>query len=695
MKEIDWLEKGLVHYNNKEYEQAVECFRKGDEAGDSECTEYLGICHQWGYGVESDLHKAAFYNEKAAKAGNPIAMYDTGLNYEYGQGVQQDIKIALQWLQKSAEAKFAPAYTELGNIYNFGSYGIEKDQKKSFEYYEKGAELGENKSKAALADFYIEGKLVEKDLDKARSLYQEAFSNLQEKAVIENDVSAQFWLGTIYSDGLPILNINIDYNQAAEWFQKAAKNNFDYAKNNLGIMYLHGLGVAQNYKKAFELFMEATERQDVAAMSNVANCYYNGKGVEKDYSKAAEYHSKAAHLGYANSQEVLGEMYLKGEGVETNYAKGVYWLKAACKGEERTAFAPLGNCYKKGLGVDKDEMKAFELFKRGTEMGDKRAKISLAECYIEGCGTRYDDKQAFNILTSICNEEDNYRKNLVTVTSRDNEKGTTFYEDPFDDFNLPLYAKAYYLLGKLYYADKGKDGASATKAIAMLRTAEKLGYKDEEMPPKMLIEKIMSETEEAEVKEAMNCFVEVRERNGLKGELYEVVLHHADGDEDVVDFKGRNKFLYIMALMTTRKGKEAGGLTTIHFDLMRERLAQLVQDCKVNVNGYKEWIDEFLYDSQIERDENNRRRICMKRTASKYSNASHGANNVIKTCCWTKDEYEIFRLRSTGGRFAMTTIALEPEQIILPEALLDFMKYLPTKEELENYKVEKVKFVSY
>jgi hypothetical protein len=197
------------------------------------------------------------------------------------------------------------------------------------------------------------------------------------------------------------------------------------------------------------------------------------------------------------------------------------------------------------------------------------------------------------------------------------------------------------------------------------------------------------------VKEATNWFVEVRERNGLKGERYEVVLHHADGEEDVVDFKGRNKFLYIMALMTTRKGKEDGGLTTIHFDLMRERLAQLVQDCKVNVNGYKEWIDEFLYDSQIERDENNRRRICMKRTASKYSNASHGANNVIKTCCRTKDEYEIFRLRSTGGRFAMTTIALEPEQIILPEALLNFMEYLPTKEELENYKVEKVKFVSY
>jgi TPR repeat protein len=73
MKEIDWLEKGLVHYDKKEYEQAVECFRKGDKAGDSECTEYLGLCHQWGYGVELDLHKAAFYNEKAAKAENADA----------------------------------------------------------------------------------------------------------------------------------------------------------------------------------------------------------------------------------------------------------------------------------------------------------------------------------------------------------------------------------------------------------------------------------------------------------------------------------------------------------------------------------------------------------------------------------------------------------------------------------------------
>lgn len=41
----------------------------------------------------------------------------------------------------------------------------------------------------------------------------------------------------------------------------------------------------------------------------------------------------------------------------------------------------------------------------------------------------------------------------------------------------------------------------------------------------------------------------------------------------------------------------------------------------------------------------------------------------------------------------MTTIALEPEQIILPEALLNFMEHLPTREKLENYKVEKIRYI--
>ena len=168
-------------------------------------------------------------------------------------------------------------------------------------------------------------------------------------------------------------------------------------------------------------------------MSNVANCYYLGRGVEQDYNKAAEFHTKAANLGYANSQEVLGEMYMEGKGVEQNYTQAAYWLNKSCENGERSAFAPFGDCHRKGLGVEMDEKKAFELYQKGSEMGDLRSKVSMAECLIEGWGTKCDDKQAAQILEAVCNAEEEYRENLVTMITHEDESGRIFIEDPLDE----------------------------------------------------------------------------------------------------------------------------------------------------------------------------------------------------------------------------------------------------------------------
>ena len=695
MAEKSWLDKGLEFWNKKDYEQAMECFREGDKEGDADCTEYLGLCYYWGRGVESDLQKAAFYNEKAAKAGVPMAMYDTGLNYERGQGVQQDIKRALSWLEKAAEEEYADACLELGNIYYSGLYGVEKDLSKSLKYYQQGAELGENRSKTALADFYIEGKVVEKDIEEAKKLYQEAFDSYYEMANVDNDCVAQFWLGTIYSDGLPILDIAFDYNQAADWYLKAALQGHDDAQNNLGIMYTHGIGVAQDYKQAFEWFIKAAERKNVVAMSNVANCYYSGKGVAQDYCKAAEYYSKAAYLGYANSQEVLGEMYLDGKGVEQNDAKAAYWLKAACENGERSAFAPFGDCYRKGRGVEKNEKKAFELYEQGASMGNLRSKVSMAECLIEGWGTKCDDDQAFKILTSICHEEEDYRENLVTVTSHENGKGVTFFEDPLDEINLRHYAKAYYLLGLLYYSGNGTK-KDAGEAIRLLRTADKLGYYNEDAPDETaekLLARIMENTKEEDISDTVDCFVEVREQNG-KGERYQVVLHHADGRENVVKFRGRNKFFYILALLIAHEGKSVCGLTTTHFEYMQDDLVKLAEDIRVSTDSFKDWITEFVYaekeDNQGFREYKDDGSYVAFYSAYpyRYSNASSAANRAVKDCCVSDEEYDTFRLRSTKSRSSITTISLDASQIVLPDSLMDYLDGLPTQKEIASCKLK-------
>ncbi len=679
----------------QDYKRAFDYYQKGAKAGEPYCMDNLGMCYFWGYGVDTDIQKSAFYNEKAAKAGIERAMYDTGLNYERGYGVSQNIEKALYWLEKAAEEEYPSAYLELGDLYFVGEYVV-KDLEKSFQYYSKGAELGDHTSKLLLSTFYEEGLVVEKDLEKAKALDQEAYDFFYEKAVAEDDSEAQFRLGNFYFSGMPLIGLDKDYIQAAEWYEKSAKNGLDHAQNNLGNLYAFGIGVGQNYEKAFYWYSQAAERMNLEAMSNVANCYYLGRGVEQSYDKAVAYHTKAANLGYANSQEVLGEMYLKGDGVEQNYTKAASWLKMSSENGERSAFGPLGDCYRKGLGLDKDVKKAFELYRKGTDMGDLQSKVSLAESLIEGWGTGIDYEKAYQILLSVCTDEENYRENLVTMVIREDENDRMFLRNPLGEEDLPHYAKAYYLLGTLYYAGKGIGGANETKAIAMLRMADRLGYEGNAMSPEDLINKIIGEAEKEDIQDATDCYVEVREHKG-KGERYDVMIHHADGTESSVKFVGRNKFIYLLALLIAHEGKSVAGLTTAHFSYMRESLADMAETLCVETDSCSDWIDEFVYaetdDAKDLRDSPGHEGECYCSPSSyRYSNAFSGANRAIRNAC-SGDEYEMFRLRSTGGRYAVAGLALDSSQIELPDSLMEYLDELPTQKEISGVKVDGKKWL--
>lgn len=695
----------------QDHKRAFDYYQKGAKAGEPYCMSNLGICYYWGHGVETDLQKSAFYSEKAAKAGVASAMFDTGLNYVYGFGVSQNIEKARYWLEKASDEGCADAFITLGDIYYAGEM-VPKDLEKSFHYYQEAEREGLEISKLFLAGFYAEGNVVEKDLEKAKKLYQEAYDFLYEKATLNNDIEAQFRLGSMFFFGRSEIGMKTDYVQAAEWFLKAVENGLHQAENALGIMYYLGLGVGQSYEEAFKWFQKSAERKNVTAIANMGKCYLLGRGVEKDLKKAADCHSQAANLGYANSQGLLGEMYMKGEGVEKNYTKAVYWLKKGCENGERSAFAFLGDCYRKGLGIDADAKKAFELYQKGADMGDLQSKVSLAESLIEGWGTECDGEQAFRVLVDICSDEEEYRENQIMMTSHNDGNGHFFMEDPLDELNLKHYAKAYYLLGTLYHSGKGTGGANPTKAVAMLRMADRLGYEGDGAAPEELIGRIVDEAEKEDVHDVTDSYVEVREYEAkervrmrkrgrgqkIKHEIYDVVLHHADGSESVVNFMGRNQFLYVLALMIAYEGKSVAPLSTAHFAYIREELADMAKALMVDTDSYEEWIDEFVYAEKDEamdlRDSPGHKGQCYcTPSSSRYSNAYSGANRAIRNAC-KGDEFEMFRLRSTGGRYAVVGLALDPAQIVLPDSLGRYLDELPTHNEITGFKVDGYRWLS-
>lgn len=68
------------------------------------------------------------------------------------------------------------------------------------------------------------------------------------KSAGENgDVEAQYALGLMYLYG-EILDV--DYQQAKIWYEKAADQNDPRAQAKLGVMYANGLGVNQDYQQS-------------------------------------------------------------------------------------------------------------------------------------------------------------------------------------------------------------------------------------------------------------------------------------------------------------------------------------------------------------------------------------------------------------------------------------------------------------
>ena len=121
------------------------------------------------------------------------------------------------------------------------------------------------------------------------------------KAAENGDVTSQFNLGLMYSQGLGVAQ---DYAQAVRWYTMAARQGYSEAQNNLGLMYSKGQGVIQDYAQAFRWYKSAAEQGHVLAQNNLGSMYGNGLGITQDYLRAHMWYNLAAVSG--NDDSVRG-----------------------------------------------------------------------------------------------------------------------------------------------------------------------------------------------------------------------------------------------------------------------------------------------------------------------------------------------------------------------------------------------------
>jgi len=181
-----------------------------------------------------------------AESGDREAQYQVAMVYAYPQGtsVAKNDAASREWMLRSAEQGYVPAEAGIGLMY----MSANGDSGKADMWLRRAAEQGNPEAQFWLGTAYEEGLFGTTD-------YREAFKWLR-KAAEQGHPDAQVILGEMYEDGE---FVSQNYALAAKWYRKAAEHVPDsggvgQGRNQLGLLYLKGLGVPKNLVLAYMWF---------------------------------------------------------------------------------------------------------------------------------------------------------------------------------------------------------------------------------------------------------------------------------------------------------------------------------------------------------------------------------------------------------------------------------------------------------
>ncbi len=172
---------------------------------------------------------------------------------------------------------------------------------------------------ARLGWFYLIGKSVDKDYEKALGLIK--------KSVDMGSSYGENFLGYMYENGE---GVKKSIQEAEKWYRQSAEKGNCFGQNNLSRFYHNGIVVSKDYKESVKWLRMAAEQGLDISQYNFGISYLNGAGVEKDEAHAYNWFRKAAEQDFVDAEYNVGIMLCLGFDSERNES-GLDWLGKAAK----------------------------------------------------------------------------------------------------------------------------------------------------------------------------------------------------------------------------------------------------------------------------------------------------------------------------------------------------------------------------
>lgn len=420
--------------------KAIECFEKSSELGNDFAFAMLSDIYYYNeynkkdyekslkYILEYDKRKGVVSNKRIGRLYYNMHEYERALNYLL-EAVAEDkrlnlfigyiyhnestalcnYRLAIEYYHKAIEYDDnATAYNNLAIMYMNG-LGIEKDEKKAFEYMLKAHEKGSDLATANLANFYRSGIGCEVD-------HKKAFELLNEVKDKENNV---YYLQQLFA----IQKDNKEYDKAIETCKKGIKIGDKYLKLLLinlykkiydkeiiysdqtitkekiyelcNELYQEGIELTKtdkykekflensllNYSRdfinerrkvtdskayAFSKMVGNKNFADIYKEINIDEWYYRavlGYVIFNELDNKPDRHNyilNQSNISYSNIDYMIGRKYEIGYKVEVNLKNAFKYYEKAISNGHPMAYSRLAYFYEKGIYVEKDIRKAKE-----------------------------------------------------------------------------------------------------------------------------------------------------------------------------------------------------------------------------------------------------------------------------------------------------------------------------------------------
>lgn len=321
----------FIDDEDKSIETIIGWLRSAAEQEHTDAQYFLGQIYHQGEKVKQDIVLAIEWYTRSAENGNPLAQHNLA-HLLLDHDIEEEEK-AIYWLRKASELNFIPAQIDLAYFLLNDFDELEYKIKEALYWYYKAAQSDSPDALYALANLYLTGQHLSKNIAIAALHYEEA-AKLGHKLSIYN---------------LAILNLN-----GGEKFPK-------------------------NMKKGLSLLLEAANLEIPQAQHRIAKHLLASK-EECDQADGFVFLQKASDNGYVQSMYELAILFFDGNNaLEPNEKMAFYWMKKAAENNLVSAIHMLGVFYYSGIGTEKNNELAALYYEKAAEFNLPDAQYNYAK----------------------------------------------------------------------------------------------------------------------------------------------------------------------------------------------------------------------------------------------------------------------------------------------------------------------------